>query len=320
MMIMMDPPEHTQMRRLVSQAFTRRSLEDLEPLITEVVTHFLDLLEGRDHFDIVADFSALFPVEVIATMLGVPQSERQQVRHWADTFLFRRPGDPQTTDEGMEAMLFMASYFLDLAKDKRENPDNLIISKLTEAILKDEHGQDRYLSDDDVAAFSALIAGAGSETVTKLIGHAVVLFDQHPDQWNLLLDDESMIPAAIEEILRMQPPSQYQGRFALEDVTFEGGTIPARSPVLLLTGAATRDPRAFEDPDSFDITRSPNSTPAFGFGVHSCLGAWLARLECRVALSEIRRRWPNFSVDKRGLKRVNMSNVAGYSNVPISVR
>jgi cytochrome P450 len=319
MMILLDPPAHTHQRRLVSQAFTRRTIEGLEPLVAGVVNRYLDQLDDRDHFDVVADFSALFPVEVISAMLGVPASERQQVRHWTDTFLFRRTGDPRTTQEGMEASLHMASYFLDLVKEKRKRPDNLIISKLNEAVLPDESGREHHLSDDDVAAFSVLIAGAGSETVTKLVGNGIVLFDQHPDQWKLVLADEAVIPGAIEEMLRMLPPSQYQGRFAVEDVTFEGGMIPAGSPTLLLTGAATRDPRAYEHPDEFDIKRGGHATLAFGFGVHSCLGAWLARLESRVAFSEIRRRWPHYSVDRDGLRRVNMSNVAGYSNVPVTV-
>jgi cytochrome P450 len=320
MMIVMDPPAHTQQRRLVSQAFTRRTIEGLEPLVAGVVSRYLDELDDRDHFDIVADFSALFPVEVISAMLGVPPSERQQVRHWTDTFLFRRNGDPRTTQDGMEASLHMASYFLDLVREKRKRPDNLIISKLNEAVLADDTGRERRLSDDDVAAFSVLIAGAGSETVTKLVGNGVVLFDEHPDQWELVLANEEVIPGAIEEMLRMLPPSQYQGRFAVEDVTLEGGMIPAGSPTLLLTGAATRDPRAFERPDEFDITRGGHTTLAFGFGVHSCLGAWLARLESRVAFAEIRRRWPRYSVDRDGLRRVNMSNVAGYANVPVRVR
>jgi cytochrome P450 len=319
MMILLDPPEHTHLRKLVSQAFTRRTIDGLEPLVTGVVTQFVDQLEGRDSFDIVADFAALFPVEVISTMLGVPPSERQQVRHWTDTFLFRRAGDPRTTKEGIEASLHMANYFLDLVRDKRKHPDNLIISKLIEAVLPDGDGGNHHLSDDDVAAFSVLIAGAGSETVTKLVGNGVVLFDQYPEQWKLVLADEASIRAAVEEVLRILPPSQYQGRFALEDVKFEGGTIPAGSPTLLLTGAANRDPRAFGRPDDFDIQRGGHATVAFGFGAHSCLGAWLARLESRVAFAEIRRRWPSLVVDRQRLRRVSMSNVAGYSNVPVAV-
>ena len=319
MMILLDPPEHSHQRKLVSQAFTRRTIEGLEPLVVETVTRYLDELDARSTFDIVAEFAAVFPVEVISTMLGVPPSERQQVRRWTDTFLFRRPGDPATTEDGIAASLQMAGYFLELAKDKRRRPDDLIISKLVQARLVGEDGGERRLSDEDVAAFSVLMAGAGSETVTKLIGSGMVLFGQHRDQWDLVLADERAIPGATEEILRMHPPSQYQGRFATADVTFSGTTIPAGSPTLLLTGSATRDHRAFRHPDKFDITRGGHTTLAFGYGAHSCLGAWLARLESRVAFAEIRRRWPRFTIDGDGLRRVNMSNVAGYSHVPVSV-
>jgi cytochrome P450 len=319
MMIVMDPPEHTQQRKLVSQAFTRRSMSGLEPLVFGAICQYLDRLDGRTSFDLVEDFSALFPVEVISAILGVPEADRQQVRLWVDTFLTREEGDAGSTDAGIEASLHMAGYFLELAQAKRADPDGLLISKLIDAVIVDDDGVEQHLSDADVAAFSVMIAGAGSETVTKLIGSGVVLFDRHPDQWDLVLADPAAIPGAVEEILRMYPPSQYQGRFALEEVTFSGGTIPSGSPVLLLTGAATRDPRAFDRPDVFDIARGGHTTVAFGYGTHSCLGAWLARLESRMAFEEIRRRWPKLIVQQDGLRRVNMSNVAGYSNVPVVV-
>jgi cytochrome P450 len=185
--------------------------------------------------------------------------------------------------------------------------------------MVDTDGTERRLSDDEVAGFSLLIASAGSETVTKLIGNGVILLDEHPSAWQSILADDAAIPAAVEEMLRFQPPSQYQGRFAVERLEFDGGVIPAGSPVLLLTGAATRDPRAFERPDEFDITRGGHTTLACGYSAHSCVGAWLARLESRVAFGEIKRRWPKFTVEREGLKRVNMSNVAGFSHVPVHV-
>jgi len=319
MMIVMDPPEHTQMRKLVSQAFSRNAIGSLEPLVAEIIATYLDALVERSEFDLVAEFAALFPVEVISAILGVPEGERQQVRLWVDMFLHREEGNPNTTQEGMEATLHTAGYFLDLVRVKRRKPDGLLISKLIKAVLLDDDGREQRLSDEDVAAFSVLIAGAGSETVTKLIGSGVVLFDEHPAQWELVQADKGLIPHAVEEILRMHPPSQYQGRFATAPVEFDGGTIPADSPVILLTGAATRDPRAYERPDTFDIGRGGRTTLAFGYGVHGCLGAWLARLESNLAFEGIRARWPHFEVQHDGLRRVNMANVAGYSNVPVVV-
>jgi cytochrome P450 len=319
MMIMMDPPEHTLHRRLVSQAFSRRAIGDLEPLVAGVIDGLLDGLVGRRHFDMVADFAALFPVEVISSMLGVPEGERQQIRIWVDTLLHREEGVADTTQEGMEAALYMAAYFLELSQAKRTEPDGLLMSRLIAAEIDDGSGAMYRLSDEEVATFAALIASAGSETVTKLVGSAVVLFDQHPDQWERVRADPTAVSGAVEEVLRMHPPSQYQGRYAVEPVTFEGGTIPADTPVLLLTGAATRDPREYENPDMFDITRGGRTTLAFGYGVHGCLGAWLARMESQLALNGIRRRWPEFTVERDGLERVNMSNVAGFSHVPVTV-
>jgi cytochrome P450 len=144
-------------------------------------------------------------------------------------------------------------------------------------------------------------------------------FHRNPDQWELVLADPTLIPGAIEEMLRLNPPSQYQGRFATRDVALDGGTIPAGSPTLLVTGAATRDPRAYDQPDEFDIRRGGATTLAFGYGAHSCLGSWLARLESRVAFAQLRERWPHFEVDTDGLRRVTMSNVAGYSHIPVHV-
>lgn len=319
MLILMDPPEHTHQRKLVGNVFTRRAIEGLEPLVAEVVIGYLDRLEGRDRFDLIADFAALFPVHVISALLGVPVGDREKMRHWVDTFLHREEGNPNTTEAGIEAYTEMVDYFVDLTRAKRADPDGLLISTLIEAEVADHAGNARRLADEDVVAFALLLGGAGSETVTKLLGSGMVLLDGHPEQMVAVRADPDLIPAAIEEMLRMHPPSQYQGRYCTEDVSFEGGTIPAGHPVLLLTGAATRDPRVYDDPDRFDISRGSHASLAFGYGVHTCLGAWLARLESRLAIAEILRRWPAIEVDHAGLRRVNMANVAGFANVPVSV-
>jgi cytochrome P450 len=192
-----------------------------------------------------------------------------------------------------------------------------MLSRLTEVTVDRGDGRETGLDDGEIAGFASLLGGAGAETVTKLIGNAVTLFDEHPDQWQKIVDDPGTIPGAVEEILRILPPSQYQGRFSTEDRELDGGTIPAGFPVLLITGAATRDPRAFESPDDFDIERPPSVSLGFGHGVHSCLGAALARMESRIALEELTRRWRRLDVDRSGLQRVHMSNVAGYSHVPV---
>ena len=318
MIIMMDPPEHDRFRALVSRVFTPRAVTGLEPMVREVVTGFLAPLTERDTFDAVADFSALFPVEIISRMLGVPAGERQQIREWLDLSLHREPGQVDATPEGQAAVLETAGYFHALAAVKRRHPGDDMLTRLTQVTVDRGDGVETGLDDNEIAGFAGLLGGAGAETVTKLVGNAVVLFAEHPDQWRRVRDDPACIPQAVEEILRLLPPSQYQGRFSVEDRTYDGGTIPAGFPVLLLTGAATRDPRAFDRPDDFDIDRPPSVSIGFGHGVHSCLGAALARMESRIAIEEIAARWRRLDVDASGLRRVTMSNVAGYANVPVT--
>jgi cytochrome P450 len=192
-----------------------------------------------------------------------------------------------------------------------------MLSRLTQVTVDRGDGVETGLDDAEITGFASLLGGAGAETVTKLVGNAAVLFWRHPEQWLTVHDDDAKIPRAVEEILRYWPPSQYQGRYSVQERAFEGGTIPAGYPVLLITGAATRDPREFERPDEFDIERQPGITIGFGHGVHSCLGAALARMESRIAIEELARRWRRLEVDEAGLRRVHMANVAGYSNVPV---
>ena len=194
-----------------------------------------------------------------------------------------------------------------------------MITQLMEAEVERDDGIATRLEDEEITGFLSLIAGAGAETVTKLVGNAAVLFSRHPEQWRLVREQPDSIPGAVEEILRYLPPSQYNGRYTLTETTIHGVTIPAHQPVLLLAGSATRDEREYEDPDRFDITRTPRLALGFGYGIHSCLGAALARMESRIAIAEMARRWPNFRTVEDGLRRVTMANVAGYANVPVIV-
>jgi cytochrome P450 len=315
--IMMDPPEHEHLRKLVSRVFTPRAVAALEPMVRQVIRAQLDPLMDRDQFDLVADFSAPFPVEVISTMLGVPPADRQQIRHWTDMLLHREPNDPRMTPEGMEAALLTVSYFLELIADKRGAPGDDVITRLLEVEVTDEDGTTHRLHDGDIAGFAGLLAAAGSETVTKLVGNGVVLFDRNPDEWRRLLDDRSQTVNAVEEVLRYWAPSQYQGRFSQAPSTWHDVEIPEGMPVLLITGAANRDERAYPDADRFDIDRPQPLSVGLGHGIHACLGAALARLESRIAFEELADRWPGYAVDDAGLRRVQMANVAGFSNVPV---
>ncbi|MGY4866854.1 cytochrome P450 [Mycolicibacterium elephantis] len=315
--ISMDPPEHQKMRRLVSKVFTPRAIAALEDMVRDKVYERIEAL-NRKSFDVVADFSALFPNEVITTMLGVPKEDRDQIRRWLDLLLERRPGEIAVPREGYEASMNTGLYYYDLVQQRRAAPRDDMISRLIETEIERD-GVVEKLTDVDITGFATMLGGAGAETVTKLIGNAMVAFADFPDQWRKLRDDRSKIPAAIEELLRYEAPSQYQVRTATRDVTYYGTTIPKDAAVLLVTGSALRDERMFDDPDRLDIDRDRKMgfNLAFGYGVHSCLGAALARMESRIALNALLDLVPEYEVDRDGLRRVAMSNVCGYANVPV---
>lgn len=315
--ISMDPPEHQKMRKLVSNVFTPRAIASLEEMVRDKVRERLADV-APSSFDVVADFSAIFPNEVITTMLGVPEEDRRQIRLWLDLLLERRPGEIAVPPEGYEASVNTGIYYYNLIQERRKRPQDDMISRLIETEIERD-GEVEKLTDVDIAGFATLLGGAGAETVTKLVGNAVVAFADFPDQWRKLRDDRSKIPAAVEELLRYEAPSQYQIRTTTRDVTYYGSTIPEGAAVLLLTAAATRDERMFPDPDRVDIDRERKMgfNLAFGYGVHSCLGAALARMESRIALDALLDVIPEYEVDRAGLRRVAMSNVAGWSNVPV---
>jgi len=314
--IMLDPPEHDRLRALVSRAFTPRAVTALEPMIEEVIGGLLDQCD-EDGFDAVADFSGPFPVEIISRMLGVPEPDRQRIRHWLDAMLHREPGEMDPTPEGMEAALETVVFFLDLVADKRKHPGDDMISRLIEVEVDRGDGETTRLDDDEIAGFATLLGGAGAETVTKLVGNAVVLFARNPSEWQKVLDDPGKIPGAVEEILRFWPPSQYQGRFSVRPSEYSGVVVPEGHPTILVTGSATRDERFYDRPDVFDVERPASLAIGFGYGIHSCLGAALARMESRIAIEELTKRWPRFEVDEANTARVTMSNVAGYASVPV---
>ncbi len=315
--ISMDPPEHEKMRKLVSKVFTPRAIAALEDMVREKVYECLDSLDPSG-FDIVADFSALFPNEVITTMLGVPKEDRNQIRLWLDLLLERHPGEIATTKAGYEASMNTGIYYYNLIQQRRAQPQDDMISRLIDTEIERD-GVVEKLTDVDISGFATMLGGAGAETVTKLVGNAMVAFADFPDQWQKLREDRSKIPAAVEELLRYEAPSQYQIRTTTRDVTYYGTTIPEGAAVLLVTGSATRDERMFDDPDRLDIDRERKMgfNLAFGYGVHSCLGAALARMESRIALEALLDLIPEYEVDRDGLRRVAMSNVCGWSNVPV---
>ncbi|GBG36283.1 cytochrome P450 [Mycobacterium montefiorense] len=319
-MIFMDPPEHRRMRTLVNKVFTPRAITSLKDTVTELIEYHLSRIDPH-RFDVVADFSALFPVEVISTVLGVPAEHRQQIRHWVDTSLHREPGQIEMGEVNWEAVTQIGTFYYNLIQERRKAPQDDMISGLIAAEVEREGGGTTQLDDFEITGFATLLGGAGAETVTKLVGNAIVQFARNPDQWQKLLDDRAKVPAAIEEVLRYEAPAQYNVRCSLKDVALHGVTIPAGKPVFLLGGSANRDPNAFTDADKFDIDRDRTEAQnlGFGYGVHSCLGAALARLESAIALNKLLDLMPRYEVIWDDCKRVSMQNVAGWSNVPVRV-
>lgn len=318
--IFMDPPDHRVMRSLVNKAFTPRAIQSQRETVEQLIDQYLDRVDPNG-FDVIQDFSGPFPVEVITRMAGVPEEYRQQVRHWIDTSLTREPGNMGHTETGMAAAIESGMYYFTLAQERRACPQDDMISRLIAAEFRTEHGELRTLDDAEIAGFAALLGGAGAETVTKLLGSAMVTFAKYPDQWQKLLDDPSKVAAAVEELLRFDGPVHYNVRFTLRDVQIHDTVIPAGKAVFLMKAAANRDPRAFTDAHTFDIDRDRTEAQnlGFGYGVHSCLGAALARLEATIALERLLDFMPRYEVQWAGLKRVKMANVAGYQNVPVKV-
>ena len=319
LVIFMDPPMHTAMRKLVSRAFTPRRIASLESHVVELVDNYLDRFVGSDGFDFVGDFGALLPPMVIGHMMGVPEADRERVRHYFDDMLRREPGQVAQNATALEASSQAFAYASELIEMRKRHPGDDMLSVLLEAEL-DEDGTARKLTDFELAAFTILLVGAGVETVARLLSFAGVILGRFPDQRRLLVDDHDLIPNAIEELLRYEAPSPVNGRWTLRPYHLHGVDIPEGSKVLMLNGSANRDPREFSDPDVFDVRRQVGRHMSFGYGIHFCLGAALARLEARVALEGMLRRFPDWEVDEAGLERVNTSTVRGFSRVPISVR
>ena len=320
MIIIMDPPEHRQMRSLVNKVFTPRAIEALRPMVTATIDRYLAEVDP-DSFDVVQHFSALFPVQVITQMLGVPEEYRRQVGEWVDASLRREPGQIDMSEEGMQAVGELMGLYYNIIQQRRAEPRDDMFSRLIATEITREDGEKESLDDFEIAGFATLLGGAGAETVTKLIGNAAVTFARHPDQWQKLLDDRSKIPAAVEELLRYEAPNQYNVRRSMKDVELHGVTIPEGMPVFLLAGSANRDPEAFTAADTFDIDRDRSEAQnlGFGYGVHSCLGAALARMESAIALERLLDFMPRYEVQWDRCRRVAAQNVAGWSHVPVRV-
>ena len=317
MMLTTDPPDHTGLRRLVSRAFTPRRIADLEPNIRKLSTEYLDALDGRAEADLIQDYAALLPMDVISTLLGVPAGDQTQLRRWSDALLHREEGDANVTPEGVQAAIQLIQYFTAFVADKRANPRG---DDLAEALNAAEIDGDR-LGDEQIVGFLFLLIIAGNETTTKLLGNCLLALQRYPSERTKVQADLGKIPAAVEEILRYEGSTQAMARTLTTDVELHGETMRSGTKVLLLLGSGNRDERVWDRPDVYDIDRAwPTHHLAFGHGIHVCLGAALARLEMRVSLEEFLTRYPSYEIDESGLVRVHSGNVRGYARAPIALR
>ena len=320
LLITSDEPRHGWHRKLVSRVFTPRAISDLEPKVRAIAADVLDGARDRGEIDIVSEFSTHLPMMVIAEMLGLPPETRAELRRTSDRILDRTEADElgNTTDDSQLAMIEMMTLLTEIVDTKANNLGDDIGSMLLSARVTDDDGNEVALTHAQVASRLLEMTIAGHETTAKLIANGVVALTWYPDQRAELVADPSLIPGAVEEMLRWDPPSHYQGRWVERDVTLHGTTIPADSRVILVTGAANHDERAFPDPEYFNIHREIERHVGFGFGIHLCVGAALARLETRVAFEELLTRYPNYEV-KQPMVRAYSSNVRGLSNLPLAL-
>jgi cytochrome P450 len=308
----MDPPEHDRMRNLVSRGFTPRRVEDLEPRIRQLATYYIDRFSDAGRCDFIAEFAGKLPMDVVSEMLGVPETDRDMLRGWADLVLHREEGVAEVPRTAIESSARLLAYFADLVKARRRQLGSDLVSALLEAEIEGAR-----LADREVIGFLFLMIIAGNETTTKLLANALYWLARNPVERDRLRRDPSLIPRWVEETLRYDNSSQALARTVTTDMEVHGQKLLPGEKVLLIIGAANRDERVFPEPDRYDILRDTSHSLSFGKGTHFCLGAALARLEARVSLEEIWRRLPEYHVVDAGLVRVHSANVRGFSAFPI---
>ncbi|HEX7428107.1 MAG TPA: cytochrome P450 [Mycobacterium sp.] len=310
-----DPPIHDLHRRLLSRVFTPRRMEAIEPLTRQFCVRALDPLIGSDRFDFIGDIGAMIPMRTIGYLLGIPEQNQATIRDNSNESITLKDGE----FGGVREDLFENSYemFADYIDWRADHPSDDLMTQLLNAEVE-EDGTLRRLTRTEVLMYTSMVAGAGNETTTRLIGFTGQLLAEHPDQCRQLADDFSLIPRAIEEVLRYEAPSPVQARYIARDADCHGQTIPEGSVMLLLNGSANRDERHFPDADRFDIHRS-GAHLSFGQGLHFCLGSALARMQARVALEEVLKRWPDWEVDYDNAAKAHTASVRGWAKLPVTL-
>ncbi len=315
-LIFEDPPIHNIHRQLIARVFSPRRVGTLEPRIREFCVRCLDPLVGERRFDLIEALGLEMPMRVIGMLIGIPEAGQVSFRDQANAKL--AAGEGGKSDFSGEAIMSHEALG-DYIDWRVQNPSDDVMTELLNARFEDENGQSRTLSRDEVLMYVTVLAGAGNETTGRLIGWIASTLARQPESLAEIAADPALIPGAVEEVLRMEPPGAALGRYVTRDVKLYGQTVPAGSAMMFLLGAANRDPGQFEHPDRFDLRRKKGPHLTFNLGPHYCLGAALARMEGRVALEEIVRRWPSWDIDWDEAKMQHTSSVRGWERLPLVV-
>jgi cytochrome P450 len=308
-------PSHAIHRQVLSRVFTPRAMLAIEPAVRNFCARRLDELFGRGSFDVVAEFAEFVPMRVFGMLLGIPEADQQRVFEHVEAGMNTEPGETNKYDDGFPT----GDFFGEWVDARIADPQDDVITRLVTTEFEDEHGNRRTLTREEALVYLTVIAGAGNHTTNRLMSWTVKILAEHPDVRRELASDPSLIPNAIEEILRIEPSSTQIGRWVTEDVEIHGTVVPRESAMLCLVGSANRDEREFEDPDRFDIHRQNPHHLTFGYGSHFCLGTALARLEGRVALEEMLKRFPDWEVDLSQSELGWAPGVRGYSSLRVLV-
>jgi cytochrome P450 len=312
-----DPPIHTAHRNIVARMFSPRRMRDLEPMIRDFTVDTLDKLVGRDEIDFIADIGAQVPMRVIGALLGIPEADLETIRESADSRIVTEEGKPIDYETTQIAGMPEFEHYIDW---RMKNPSDDVMTEFLNVEFVDDKGVTRKLSREEILSFCNVLAGAGNETTNRLMGWSAKVLADHPDQRRQLVQDPSLIPEAVEEILRFEPMGPFTARYVTRDVEYYGQTVPAGSTMMFMLAAANRDERRFPEPDRFDINRDRAPHLTFGYGIHTCPGNVLARLEGRIFLDEMLKRFPEWDIDLDRAKLTCTSTVRGWDTLPARVR
>jgi cytochrome P450 len=310
-----DPPGHDLHRGLLSRVFTPKKMNAIEPKVREFCARSLDPLVGTGGFDFIRDLGAQMPMRTIGMLLGIPEEDQEEIRDRIDEGLRLEEG--AMPDVEAHYATDQTNSFAEYIEWRAQHPSDDLMTELLQAEFTDDEGEQRRLSRDEVLGFVNLLAAAGNETTTRLIGWTGKVLADHPDQRAQIVENRELVPNAIEEILRFEPPSPVQARYVTTDVEHHGQVVPEGSAMLLLNGSGNRDDRKFPDGDRLDVNRRIDHHLSFGYGLHFCLGAALARLEGRVALDEVLQRFPTWEVDWDHAVQARTSTVRGWESLPV---